>query len=269
MTTPTPYSAFPDNNFRQAVLSRQVQIGCWCGMSSPVVAEILGLAGFDWLVLDAEHSLNDVLTLVPQLTALKLSPSAPVVRPPTLDRVLFKRLLDAGFFNFLVPMVNTADDAREAAAALRYPPVGVRGLSLAQRSNAYGTVPDYFARVNDNVCLLAQVETQEALDNLDEIAAVDGVDCLFVGPSDLSAALGCFGDLHNEVMQGAIRKVIETARRHGKASGILAPVEADARHYAELGMTVIAVGSDIGLLRASTQGLRERYADLATGGQAK
>lgn len=266
MTSGKPYSAFPTNPFREALLSGTPQVGCWCGTASPVVAEILGLAGFDWLLLDAEHSLNDVLSLVPQLTALKSSTSAPVVRTPMLHRVEFKRLLDAGFFNFLVPMVDSAEDAREAAAALRYPPAGVRGLSLATRSNGYGTVTDYFARVNDNVCLLAQIETQGALDNLDEIAAVDGVDCLFVGPSDLSAALGCFGDLHSDVMQSSIRKVIEAAARHGKASGILAPVESDARRYAEMGMNVIAVGSDIGLIRASSQALRDRFADIADPG---
>ena len=139
---------FPTHS-RRKVLAGERLIGCWCSLANPISTEILGIAGFDWLLFDAEHSPNDVLTLIPQLMALKDSPSAPVVRPPANDAVILKRLLDAGFYNFLIPFVESAQEAQRAVAATRYPPAGIRGVSVAQRSNRYGTVPDYFASVND------------------------------------------------------------------------------------------------------------------------
>ena len=132
MSSNAPYTGIP-NRFRQALLARQRLIGCWCSLANPVTTEVLGLAGFDWLLLDAEHAPNDVTTLIPQLMALKDSASAPVVRPPWNDTVVIKRLLDAGFYNFLIPFVESADEARRAVAATRYPPAGVRGVSVSQR----------------------------------------------------------------------------------------------------------------------------------------
>src|ERR1700761_4076619 len=166
------HSAFP-NTFRQAILSGKRLIGCWCSLANPITTEILGLAGFDWLLLDAEHAPNDVLTLIPQLMALKDSPSAPVVRPPANDSVFIKRLLDSGFSNFLVPFVDSAEDAQRAVAATRYPPQGIRGVSVSHRGNHYATVADYFDVANDNVCVIVQIESRKAVDNIDEILAVD------------------------------------------------------------------------------------------------
>jgi 2-dehydro-3-deoxyglucarate aldolase len=183
------YTAFP-NTFRRDILAGKRLIGCWSSLANPITTEILGLAGFDWLLLDAEHAPNDVLTLIPQLMALKDSPSAPVVRPPVNDAVIIKRLLDAGFYNFLIPFVESAEQARRAVAATRYPPAGIRGVSVAQRSNRYGTVSDYFATVNDQICVLVQIESRAGMENLDGICAVEGVDGIFIGPSDLAAALG-------------------------------------------------------------------------------
>ena len=151
------YTAFP-NTFRRSVLAGERLIGCWCSLANPITTEILGLAGFDWLLLDAEHSPNDVLTLIPQLMALKDSPSAPVVRPPVNDAIILKRLLDAGFYNFLIPFVEPAREAQQAVAATRYPPAGIRAVSVAQRSNRYGTVPDYFTTVNDQICVLVRTQ---------------------------------------------------------------------------------------------------------------
>jgi 2-dehydro-3-deoxyglucarate aldolase len=192
--------------------------------------------------------------------ALKDSPSAPIVRPPWNDTVAIKRLLDAGFYNFLVPFVESADDARRAVAATRYPPAGVRGVSVAQRHNRYGTVPDYLATVDENICVLVQIESAAGLAAIDAIAAVDGIDGLFVGPSDLAAALGHLGNAGHPDVQQAIRHVFTRAAAHGKPSGILAPVEADARRYLDWGATFVAVGSDLGLFRAATQALRDKYA---------
>src|SRR5512134_601785 len=199
MNASTPYTAFP-NRLRQQLKARERLIGCWASLGSPITTEVLGVAGFDWLLLDAEHALNDVLSLVPQLMALKDSVSAPVVRPPWNDTVVIKRLLDAGFHNFLVPFVESADEARRAVAATRYPPAGVRGVSVSQRSNRYGSVPDYFSLVNDNIAVTVQIESRAAVAAAASIAAVDGVDGLFIGPSDLGAAYGFLGaPAHPEV----------------------------------------------------------------------
>lgn len=258
MSDSRPYSAFP-NTFRAALRERARLIGVWCSLGNPISTEVLGLAGFDWILLDGEHAPNDVLSLIPQLMALKDSASAPVVRPAWNDTVLIKRLLDAGFHNFLIPFVQSAAEAKAAVAATRYPPQGVRGVSVAQRSNRYGTVPGYFETVNDNIAVVVQIENQAGVDAAAEIAAVEGVDGLFIGPSDLAASLGHFGQPSHPEVRAAMARVFEAAAKAGKASGILAPIEADARRYLEAGVTMVAVGSDLGAFRAATQGLRDKY----------
>ena len=259
MTPSAPYVGMP-NRFRRDLIAGKRLIGCWSSLANAITTEVLGLAGFDWLLLDGEHAPNDVGTLIPQLMALKDSASAPVVRPPWNDAVVIKRLLDAGFYNFLIPFVETADEARRAVAATRYPPQGIRGVSVAQRHNRYGTIADYLATVNDNIALLVQIESGPGLAAIDAIAAVEGVDGIFVGPSDLAAALGHLGNAAHPEVQQAIRHVFARARAAGKASGILAPVEADARRYLDWGATFIAVGSDLGLFRAASQALCDRFA---------
>ncbi len=259
MSQPTPYRAFP-NTFRERLRSGETLIGCWCSLANPITTEVLGLAGFDWLLLDGEHSPNDVTTFIPQLMALKDSVSAPVVRPSSNNAVEIKRLLDAGFYNLLVPFVETADDARRAVAATRYPPQGMRGVSVVQRFNRYGTVADYFASANEQVAVMVQIESRRGLDAAAEIAAVDGIDGVFVGPSDLAAGLGRIGRIGDAEVQDAIASIFAAARVAGKSSGILAPVEADARRYMALGATFVAVGSDLGAFRSATQAMRDRYA---------
>src|SRR5215218_10024214 len=181
MPTPaTPYRTFP-NSFRQRLLAGETLIGCWCSLANPITTEVLGVAGFDWLLLDGEHSPNDVGTFIPQLMALKDSASAPVARPASNNVVEIKRLLDAGFYNFLVPMVESVDEARRAVAATRYPPKGVRGVSVSQRSNRFGSVPDYFKVVNDNIAVMVQIESRAGVSAAASIAAVEGVDGLFIG----------------------------------------------------------------------------------------
>ncbi|NJD89499.1 MAG: 2-dehydro-3-deoxyglucarate aldolase [Betaproteobacteria bacterium] len=254
----TPYRS-PPNAFRADLLACKPLVGCWVSLSNPVTAEVLGLAGFDWLLIDGEHAPNDVSTLVPQLMALKDSVSAPVVRPPWNEPVIIKRLLDAGFHNFLVPFVESAEQARAAVASTRYPPRGIRGVSVSQRGNRYGTTPDYLKIVDDNIAVMVQIESRGGLEAIDAITAVDGVDGLFVGPQDLAAALGHLGDPAHPDVQKAIRHIIERARAGGKAAGTLAPVEADARRYMEWGATFVAVGSDLGLFRSATQSLRDKF----------
>ncbi|MBN7765675.1 MULTISPECIES: 2-dehydro-3-deoxyglucarate aldolase [Pectobacterium] len=247
------------NRFRQDLLQGKTLIGCWCALGNPISTEVLGLAGFDWLVLDGEHAPNDIVTFIPQLMALKGSHSAPVVRPPCNEPIIIKRLLDIGFNNFLIPFVETAEEAARAVASTRYPPAGIRGVSVAHRSNCYGTEPDYFAKINDNITVVVQIESQDGLDNLDAIIAVDGVDGVFVGPSDLSAALGYLGQPNHPDVQKAIRHIFDRTAAYNKPCGILAPVEADARRYLEWGASFVAVGSDLGVFRSATQALSDKY----------
>ena len=260
MAATTPYSAFP-NRFRADLIAKKRLIGCWCSLGNPITTEVLGVAGFDWLLLDGEHSPNDVLTFIPQLMALKDSVSAPVVRPAWNDPVEIKRLLDAGFYNFLIPMVETVDAAKAAVAATRYPPQGIRGVSVSQRGNRYGAVKDYLQRANEQACVMVQIESRKGMAAAAEIAAVDGVDGVFIGPSDLAAGLGQLGNPNHPDVQMAIREIFKTVAATGKPLGTLAPVEADARRYLEWGATFVAVGSDLGLFRAATQSARDRFAE--------
>lgn len=247
------------NQFRQDLLGGKTLIGCWASLASPITTEVLGYAGFDWLLLDGEHAPNDVTTFIPQLMALKGSDSAAIVRPQSNDPVTIKRLLDIGFHNLLIPFVESEEEALQAVASTRYPPQGIRGVSVSHRSNCYGTVTDYFSKINDNISVMVQIESQQGVDNLDAIAAVEGVDCIFVGPSDLSAALGYLGQAGHPEVQKTICHIFERAKAHGKACGILAPVEADARRYLEWGATFVAVGSDLGVFRTATQALKDKY----------
>lgn len=254
----TPYQAFP-NTLRRDLIAGKTLIGCWASLASPITTEVLGVAGFDWVLLDGEHSPNDVTTFIPQLMALKDSASAPVVRPSSNEAVEIKRLLDAGFYNFLVPFVESADDARRAVAATRYPPQGIRGVSVSQRSNRYGSVKDYLQHINEQITVVVQIESRDGLRSVREIAAVDGVDAVFVGPSDLAAAMGHLGNSAHPEVQAAIASVFTEVQAVGKPLGILAPVEADARRYMAMGASFVAVGSDLGVFRSGTQALIDRY----------
>ena len=260
MTDNAPYRAFP-NSFRADLRAGKRLIGCWCSLANPITTEVLGVAGFDWILLDGEHSPNDVITFIPQLMALKDSVSAPVVRPSWNNPVELKRLLDGGFYNFLIPFIETADEAARAVAATRYPPQGVRGVSVAQRGNRYGTVPGYFEGVNEQICVMVQIESRKGVAAAAEIAAVEGVDGLFVGPSDLAAGLGHLGHANHPEVQAAMASIFAAAKTAGKPVGILAGVEADARRYLAQGASFVAVGSDLGVFRSATQALRDKYAE--------
>ncbi|WP_033451385.1 2-dehydro-3-deoxyglucarate aldolase [Bordetella bronchiseptica] len=253
MNSPLP------NRFRQRILAREQLIGYWLSLASHITAEVAGMADFDWLLLDAEHSPNDVPLLLQQLQALQGSASAAVGRPSWNDPVEIKRMLDIGFYNLLIPFIESVDDARRAVAATRYPPQGMRGVSVAQRSNRYGTVTDYLRTINDNICVLLQIESRPGVEAVDEIAAVDGVDGVFIGPSDLAAALGHLGNPGHPEVQEAIRHLHGRVAAQGKAVGILAPVQADARRYLDMGAHFVAVGSDLGVFKQATFALRAAF----------
>lgn len=191
--------------------------------------------------------------------ALKGSNSVAVVRPPANEPVIIKRLLDIGFHNFMIPFVETAEQAELAIKSTRYPPEGIRGVSVSHRSNRYGAEANYLSEINNNISVMIQIESAEGINNINHICHVEGVDAIFIGPSDLSAALGYLGQPNNPTVQQSIRHLIERCQFHGVPVGILAPVEDDARRYIEWGATAVAVGSDVGIFRGATQALRSKY----------
>ena len=259
MTSPDPYRALP-NSFKRRLRAGETLIGCWCSLANPITTEVLGLAGFDWLLLDGEHAPNDVTTFIPQLMALKDSASAPVVRPSWNDAVEIKRLLDAGFYNILVPFVQTADDARRAVAATRYPPAGIRGVSVAQRNNRFGTSPTTSATSTRRSPCWSRSRAAPAWKRRPRSPrSTASTASSSVRPTS-RPALGHLGKPGEASVQAAIAQVFAAAKSAGKPSGILTPVEADARRYLAMGATFVAVGSDLGVFRSATQQLRDRFA---------
>jgi 4-hydroxy-2-oxoheptanedioate aldolase len=260
----------PKNHFKAAMQAGQVQIGLWSGLANPVCAEICAGAGFEWMMLDGEHSPNLLGEVLAQLQAMAPYPTQPVVRPPIGDVAIIKQLLDIGAQTLLVPMVETAEQASLLARSMRYPspeaaaqgwPTGFRGIGGAtSRAARWGRVQNYLHEADREVCLLVQVETRLGLQNLEEIAAVEGVDAIFVGPSDLTASLGLLGKAMAPEAQPAIEGAITRARATGKPVGSLAINERLAKRYMELGCTFIAVGIDTLLLRVGAEELRRKFA---------
>jgi 4-hydroxy-2-oxoheptanedioate aldolase len=250
----------PTNTFKQALKDKRPQIGLWMGLANAYTAEICALAGFDWLVIDGEHAPNDLQSIQAQLQTLAAYPvSHPVCRVPVGETALIKQYLDLGAQNILVPMVDTAEQASQLVQAMRYPQDdglgGVRGMAGA-RASRWGHFPDYVKRANEEVCLLVQVESREALKNLDAIVATPGVDGVFIGPADLSASMGYVGNAGHPEVQAAIADAIARILKAGKAPGILTPDRQLAEHYLKLGAVFVAVGLD-------TQILMRHTADLA------
>ncbi len=248
------------NRFKQALRAKQPQIGMWLAIADSYGAEIAAGAGFDWLLLDGEHAPNDLRSTLAQLQALAPYPVHPIVRPPIGDTHLIKQLLDIGAQTLLIPIVETAEQAARLVAATRYPPDGIRGVGSAlARASRWNRVPDYLGRADDEICLLVQVETRKGLDNLDAIAAVPGVDGVFIGPADLSAALGHRGNPGHPEVQAAIEGSIVRIVAAGKAAGILTAEEKLARRYLDLGCTFVAVGTDVTLLARAAEKLAATF----------
>ncbi|MFF7110025.1 4-hydroxy-2-oxoheptanedioate aldolase [Pseudomonas sichuanensis] len=246
----------PINTFKQRLRSGQAQIGLWLGLADPYCAELAANAGFDWLLLDGEHAPNDLRSLLGQLQAVAPYPGQPVVRPVVGDTALIKQLLDIGAQTLLVPMVESAEQARQLVRAVRYPPYGVRGVGSAlARASRWNSIPGYLDLADEQVCLLVQIENREGLANLDQICAVDGVDGVFIGPADLSAAMGHRGNPGHPEVQAAIEDAIVRIGRAGKAAGILSADEVLARRYIELGAAFVAVGVDTTVLMRGLQRL--------------
>ena len=249
----------PVNKFKHAILAGQLQVGLWNGLSSHVSVEVLANSGFDWLLLDTEHSPNELPMVQAQLQAVANGKAHPIVRPPWNDMVTIKRYLDIGVQTLLIPFVQNADEARNAVAYTRYPPHGVRGYAAAARASDYGRIKDYPASCEAELCVLVQVETPLALANIEAIAGVDGVDGIFIGPGDLSAAMGHIGNPKHPDVLAAIEDAIRRIRACGKAVGILTGDEALAHHYIALGCMFTAVGSDVGILARGAENLAAKF----------
>jgi 4-hydroxy-2-oxoheptanedioate aldolase len=249
----------PRNEFKHAIRAGQQQIGLWVSLANAYCTEIVAGSGFDWLLIDGEHSPNDPISVLPQLQAAAPYPVTTIVRPAWNEKVLIKRYLDVGAQSLLVPYVQTAQEAADAVAAIRYPGRGVRGVAGVTRASRFGRVGDYAQRAEDELCLLVQIETREGLDNLEEIARVDGVDGVFIGPADLAAALGHLADIAHAEVQSAIKDAIARIKACGKPAGILSADEAQVRRYIEWGTTFTAVGLDAALLARETEKLAARF----------
>lgn len=250
----------PSNAFKRQLLAGQPQTGVWLGLANAYTAEIAATAGFDWLLLDAEHAPNDLSSLLAQLQVLAAYDSHPVVRPPVGDTVLIKRYLDIGVQNLLIPMVETAEQAAELVAATRYPPRGTRGVGhVLARASRWGQAEDYLARADDEICLMVQVESPQALANLDAIAAVEGVDGVFIGPADLSASMGHLGNASHPDVTVAINDAIARIRAAGKVAGIVTVDEQAARGYIAAGCTFVGVGIDTLLYANALRDLAARF----------
>ena len=249
----------PVNRFKRAIKSGQQQIGFWCNLASNISIEILAGSGFDWLLLDCEHSPNELPMVYSQLQATMENVTHPIVRPPWNDMVIIKRLLDAGVQSFLIPTIQSADEARQAVAYTRYPPSGVRGFAVATRASRFGRIKDYHKRAIEEICVLVQIETQKGLDNLEKIARVEGVDGVFIGPGDLSAGIGYLGDQGHPDVQCVIKNAIKRITAAGNLPGILTPDETLAREYIKAGCVFTAVGSDTGLLARGSEQIAQRF----------
>jgi len=252
----------PRNAFKRALGAGRPSIGLWLSLGSPAVAELVAGAGYDWVLVDTEHAPNEVPDVIEQLRALEGGTAAPVVRPAWNDPVLIKRLLDAGAQSLLVPFVRNAGEAAGAVAATRYPPQGIRGVATVTRASRYGRVDGYLHEAQAEICVVVQLETRGSLAELEAIAAVPGVDALFIGPSDLAADLGHLGEPGHPEVQAAIEGACARCARLGRPLGIYAPAEDDARRYLEMGVRFVAVGGDAALLRCGADALRRAFPDV-------
>jgi 4-hydroxy-2-oxoheptanedioate aldolase len=250
----------PENRFKSALATGQLQLGLWLALADPYAAELCANCGYDWLLIDGEHAPNDLRGMLGALQAIAPYASHPVVRIPKADDALIKQVLDIGATTLLVPMVESAEQARQIVRATRYPPLGIRGVGSAiARSARWAKYPGYLHEANERIAVLMQVETGQALAQLDAIAAVEGVDGVFIGPADLSASMGYLGQPAHLEVRSAIDDAIRRIVAAGKAAGILCADEGLARHYIEVGASFVAVGVDTTLLVKGASGLLGRF----------
>ncbi|GAA5190938.1 4-hydroxy-2-oxoheptanedioate aldolase [Arthrobacter gyeryongensis] len=260
-----PVRVEPDRTFREALAAADRPLaGMWVCSGSPLIAELCAGAGLDWLLIDAEHSPNGLESILAQLQAVRGYPVQAVVRPPVNDTVLLKQYLDLGVQDLLIPMVNSAAEAKAAVAAVRYPPHGVRGVGSAlARASRWNRIPDYLARAAETISVTVQIETEAAVAAVEEILAVDGVDAIFLGPSDLAASMGLLGEQEHPKVRAAVEHCLTVAKAAGKPAGVNAFNEATARAYMDAGAKFVLVGADVALLARGTEALADKFVPTA------
>jgi 2-keto-3-deoxy-L-rhamnonate aldolase RhmA len=243
-------------NLKDKIRSGETVHGCWINLGSTVSAEIVGQAGFDWLLIDLEHGAGDVAILYQQLQALSGSTSTPIVRIDNLSRPKVQRILDAGASGIMFPQIQTSLETDEAVRMMYYPPRGVRGMAKMIRATGFGKYAnEYIPNLEKNLVGVIQIETPNALKNIDAIAATEGVDVLFVGPNDLSLSLGIFGQINDPLYQQAIQDVARAAKKHGKATGVLLQDINEYEMYYRLGYRFLACGGDSAFVRKGAEDL--------------
>lgn len=249
----------PLNQFKRRLMAGERQVGLWLSLSDPAATELCAGAGFDWLCLDAEHSPTDLRTMMVQLQAASAYPCPMLARMPSGDRVLIKQYLDIGFQTLVIPMVESAQQARDIVASMRYPTEGARGVMNVTRAGRWGRAPDYFKRAHEELCFVAQIETAAGFENIEAIAATPGVDSLFIGPGDLAASLGHIGEPSHPAIQAAIETAVARILATGKPAGGFAIDDAMADRFFAQGCTYASVGSDTRVLLRSLEALRRRF----------
>lgn len=250
----------PVNRLKARLNNGESTTGLWLSMANGYSAELAGYIGFDWLMIDGEHAPNDLRTIMEQLQVLKDSPSPVAVRAPIGEVYLIKQLLDMGAQSLMIPMVESGEQAQKLVQAVRYPPHGIRGVGAGSaRATSFGTIDNYVATANDQICLMLQIESRAGIAALDAIATTEGVDCVFIGPSDLSADMGYPGNPFAPEVQVVIEDAIKRIRAHGKAAGIYMTDQAYAKRYRELGANMVAIGSDVSVLVHSLKALKQSF----------
>lgn len=250
----------PTNPFKKALSAGDTQFGCWVGLADPFSAELMGTAGFDWLVIDGEHGPNDLRSILAQLQVLEASDSHPVVRVPVGETHLMKQMLDAGAQTILVPMVESGDQAQQLVRDVTYPPHGDRGVGYAlSRASRFAEITDYGTTADAQICLLVQVENLKGMAALDDILAIDGIDGVFIGPADLAADMGHMGNALHPDVQTTIMDAIARIRAAGKAPGILSTHDPMTQDALDAGAQFVAVGADILLLAQGARALADKW----------
>ena len=250
----------PTNILKKRLLAGETLIGCWVALADDYAAEIMGGAGFDWLLIDGEHAPNDLRSIRAQLSVLERFDADPVVRLPVGETWMIKQLLDAGAQTLLIPMVESAEQARELVRACRYPPAGIRGMGAALgRASGFNTIPDYVTSADDQICLLVQVESRAGIEALDEILAVEGIDGVFIGPADLSADMGFQGNAETPEMRQLIGETLGRIAKAGKSPGILGMSDGGIERYLSEGARFVAVAADVMLLAQAARATAAKW----------
>ncbi|WP_460450038.1 HpcH/HpaI aldolase family protein [Alsobacter sp. SYSU BS001988] len=255
----TPAHTLPANAFRAALQARRPLLGVWSMLNSVNATEALGWSGFDWLLIDGEHAPVSLHDAMAHARAIAATPTIPILRLAWNDRILIKQHLDAGFATIMLPYVQSADEARAAVDAMRYPPQGSRGVAAMHRASRYARFQDYVTRANDELFLIVQIETAAALERCEEIAAVDGVDAVFFGPGDLAASMGYPGQAGRPEVTQAIEAGLARCRAAGAYVGVLAPNDEISERHIQSGFDFVSVANDCALLFRNADAAAARF----------